>query len=219
MNRLIPSIASANPLNLEKEMEKIRFMPALHLDIEDGNFIPNITFGLKTIQAIAAVWEGSLDAHLLVKNPMDYIDDLAECGIKQIAVHLESLDYPLYALEKIQKKGIQAGIALNPGSNIRDLEYLLPFLDYVLLMSSEPDGRGQAFLEHTYQRVANLKMMDPKLEIWVDGGIGENEAVRLFQNGADKLILGRAIFHASAPQEIVEQLIKRMSQDVIAQGG
>jgi len=208
VRRIIPSIASANPLCLERELERISTLPSLHLDIEDGNFIPNITFGMKTVGAIAGRWQGQLDAHLMVTNPEDYLDELIDLGVSAIAFHIESVDYPLILLERIRSRGCLAGIALNPATWPERLSYLAGHLDYCLVMTCEPDGRGQMFLHHMVPKIKALREMLPAdKSLWVDGGIGVAEAKLVFEAGADTAIMGRAVFGADDPVNFVKQII------------
>lgn len=197
MNRIIPSIASADPLDLKGELGRIACFPECHLDIEDGNFISNITFGMKTVRGIAAVWQGDLDAHLFTTDPTAYFARFIECGVCRISFQVEAVRYPLDVLRTAQDMGAVAGFALNPGTPLVPLEYALPACDYVLLMSSEPDGRGQEFLPHTFARVRELRrMLGPEKEIWVDGGIDRQNALQLKKCGANVFIMGRAVFSA-----------------------
>jgi len=197
MNRIIPSIASADPIRIETELNRISESSECHLDIEDGNFIPNITFGMKTVKAIASVWQGKLDAHLFTTNPGSYIKKLADCGVDSISFHVETESYPLELLRFIQSYGIKAGFAFNPGTPLEPFSYMLPMADYLLLMSSEPDGKGQEFLPHTFERVKYLRqVLDRNVEIWVDGGIDKEKAIQLCAHGANVLIMGRSVFDA-----------------------
>jgi ribulose-phosphate 3-epimerase len=208
VNRIIPSIASANPLILKEEIEKISFLPELHIDIEDGNFIPNITFGMKTVRAITGLWRGKTNAHLFVTRPMDYIEDLAACGVSVVFFHVEAVGYPLELLVKIRSHGMKAGIAFNPRTSFTELEYLLKKADFCLLMSSEPDGEGQVFLPHTLERVRSMRIMaGSEKEIWVDGGIGESEAHSLLRAGANILIMGRYFFEQQNKKELMRRLL------------
>lgn len=210
--RIIPSIASANQLDLRRELQRVTFSPSLHLDIEDGNFIPNITFGMRTVRAISEFWAGELDAHLMVNDPADYLDDLVACGIGAICFHAEAAAYPLPMLHKLRLLGIRAGIAINPGTPLAEIEYLLPFADYFLLMTAEPDGEGQRILPHMPAKIAALRAVLPgNKEIWVDGGIGKDEAAIVCKNGADVVIMGRAIFTSPEPRLLVRKLTEKLS--------
>jgi ribulose-phosphate 3-epimerase len=215
VNRIIPSIASANPLVLKEEIKALTFLSELHIDIEDGNFIPNITFGMKTVRAITTLWKGETNVHLFVTNPMDYIEDLAVCGVSVVFFHIEATRYPLEVVAKIRKYGMIPGIAFNPGTSFYESEYILEQADCCLIMSSEPDGKGQKFLPHTLDRVQKLRtILRPEKEIWVDGGIRENEALSLVKAGANVLIMGRFFFENQNKEIMTKNLIQRLNADV-----
>jgi ribulose-phosphate 3-epimerase len=212
MNRIIPSIASANPLALKEEIEAISFLPELHIDIEDGNFIPNITFGMKTVRAITSLWKGKTNAHLFVTNPMDYMEDLAACGVSEVFFHAESVKYPLDILVKIQRYGMKPGIAFNPGTSFDGMKYVFEKADCFLLMSCEPDGKGQEFLPHTFERLRYLrKIVGPEKQIWVDGGIREAETCSLVEAGANVLIMGRYFFEHPNKKEMITNLMRQLN--------
>ena len=200
MKKFLPSVASANPICLDREIERVSFLGHLHLDIEDGNFIPNITFGMKTVRAVADIWQGSMDAHLMVSNPSDYVDDLIDAGVRWLCFQVEAVPYPLAVLERIRSKGCKVGIALNPATQPEGLLHLFELLDYCLVMTSEPDGRGQMFLTHMEEKIKKLRgVLPPNRELWADGGIGVQEARSLFKIGVDRIVVGRAIFSAKDP--------------------
>ncbi|MDR2181734.1 MAG: ribulose-phosphate 3-epimerase [Treponema sp.] len=205
---MVPSIASANPLILKEELETIAFLPELHIDIEDGNFIPNITFGMKTVRAITGLWKGTANVHLFVARPADYIEEAAACGVSTVFFHAEADGYPLELAAKIRKHGMKAGIAFNPKTSFAEWGYALDKADFCLLMSSEPDGEGQVFLPHTLERVRNMRRMTgPEKEIWVDGGIGESEARSLLEAGANVLVMGRYFFERRDKKELIKRLL------------
>lgn len=211
---LIPSIASANPLQLGAEITRLGNHPYLHIDIEDGNFVPNITFGMKVVQKIAALYKQELDVHLMVTNPMLYIDSLREYGVRKIAIHFESYAYPIEVLQKIKDSGMQAGLALNFKTSCDDVRPYLPFADYILVMTAEPDGREQQFYALICEKINQLKAyMTNEQEVWVDGGIGERELELVAIAGADKAIMGRFIFASDEP----EQLMFRLQQHITRQ--
>ena len=141
----IPSMASANQLNLQKSLDSLGKIKRIHFDIEDGNFIDNITFGLRTVRDVLNYTDRQADAHLMVTNPGQYIDDLLALGVKSIAVHVESGIFPAAHLHRIRQQGGRAGLALNFMAPLSTLPPYIKDVDYVLLMTSEPDGRGQQF--------------------------------------------------------------------------
>ena len=200
MPQILPSLASANPLMLLEEMRRLGRNQPVHLDIEDGNFVPNITFGLSAVRGIVREAGAPLDAHLLVVHPADYIDELCNLGISQIAVHIESDEYPARLLFAIRSRGCRAGLALNLKTQLAEAEPFIDDLDYLLLMTSEPDGRGQMFCPRVLTKIQCARKMLPNCtQLWVDGGIGERELKLVTQSGADVAVIGRALFRAPDP--------------------
>lgn len=200
--KILPSVASANPLNYEKQIESLGNVDRLHFDIEDGNFIPNITFGVKTICCILQSRKVCADAHLMVTNPYNYIEALAKCGIEKIAVHYEAVSYPKDILNLIRSKGLKAGMALNFKTNAEDIRMFADSLDYVLVMTAEPDGGRQSFSPVILDKIFALrKLLPPKVEIWADGDITSDILPLLKKSGADTAIMGRAIWESGNPGE------------------
>lgn len=203
--KILPSLASANPIRLWEEIEALGSHEYLHFDVEDGNFVPNITFGMKTIKAAAKfgkVW----DAHLMVTNPMEYIEPLAAAGCSAAAFHWESTGYPLRIITAIRKNGMKAGIALNPNTEVTVLAPYLSRLDYVLIMTSEPDGEGDLFQKEMVKKVAWLvQNCGNSIEIIADGGIGGEEFALLKAAKATGIVMGRTIFGSQNPYETIEK--------------
>lgn len=191
-----PSIASANPLKLEEELRKINHteFQDLHIDIEDGNFIPNITFGLKTIKALRKITNLPFSFHLMVKRPQDYVEDLVRLKPSIIFAHVEAIDYPLSFLEIVQKHGVKCGLAFNPKTPVDPYLYVLQHADGVLIMTSEPDGKGQEFIPLMVEKAKTIKAYGLPIEIWVDGGV-KREYLDLLKNaGVTHTVMGREIF-------------------------
>ena len=207
MIKILPSLASANQLRLEEEIQRISFTRHLHFDVEDGNFVPNITFGMKTIKSVCSVLNDvCCDAHLMVVNPMEYIEELADLGFSAVAFHWEAAAYPMRLINYIHGLGMKAGIALNPRTSASEMMDYLERADYVLLMSSEPDGEGEVFQEKVLDKIALLRKVNSLIDIIVDGGITENNFQKVAQRGASGTVLGRAIFHADDPEHFVKRL-------------
>lgn len=200
MIQIHPSLASADQINLEKQISSLGDVRYLHLDIEDGNFVPNLTFGLKTIEAIASHAQQILDAHLMVNNPVNYIEKLSSLGVNQIAVHMEALQYPAECLSAIRTHGGMAGLAFNC---MTPVTLALPYtglLDYLLIMTSEPDGCGQLFNPYALKKIAQARDLFPEhISIMVDGGIGERELPQVVRAGANAIVMGRAVWGAENP--------------------
>jgi len=169
--------------------------PYLHLDIEDGAFVPNITFGLKTAAAIAGYAKQELDAHLLVRDPAPYIPALASLGVKSLSFHMEAVAYPLEILSAIHRAGMKAGLALNFQIMPECLEPFLLSLDYLLIMTAEPDGEGMRFSPAILPKLRRAKaMLMGEQQLWVDGGIHRGNIPLVMEAGATDIVVGRAAF-------------------------
>ena len=198
--RIIPSIASANMLRIGDEIDRLGSIGCLHLDIEDGNFCPSMTFGMDTIRAIAAHTSFELDAHLMVTNPLDYVEDLIHCGVKTMCAHMEALPYPAKFLGKVRSLGGKAGLALNLKTGVEGLEPFVSQLDYILLLTNEPDFAGLKFRDYCYSKIEKARRLLPAhTSIWVDGGVTMDLLPSLIKSGVDTVIMGRAIFNAENP--------------------
>ena len=192
---IVPSVASADPLRIAEQIGQLGPGSPLHLDIEDGCFIPNITFGLKTIRAVAQIATGPLDAHLMTMRPEDWLVDLQRCGVTQVCGHIEALPYPKQFLRHAQALGMKAGLALNCKTHLAELLPFLDCMDYLLVMTSEADYGDQSFFPSSLQRVQEARaLVGPDLPIWVDGGISEDRLTALETCGATTAVMGRAIF-------------------------
>lgn len=212
--KIFPSLASANQLTLRNEILRLEESTTLHLDIEDGNFIPNITFGMKTVREVRSLCKNPLNAHLMVTRPMFWIRELADCGVSAIAVHFETVPYPLVALSQIRELGMSPGLALNFATPVSQLVPFIEDLDFVLIMTSEPDGRGQQFRPSSLERIRQVRALLPDdKEIWVDGGVGESQLPLVMAAGADGAVMGRAVFDAPDPQERVAYFSKQIVED------
>lgn len=209
--RIIPSIASANQLALKEEILRLGDSPYLHIDVEDSSFVPNITFGLKTIKAIASCSKAELDAHLMIASPGDLIEPLRNCGVKRLCFHIEAHSFPARLIEMIRGAGMKPGLALTMKTPV---EQLLPYrekLDYVLLLSSEPDGE-ERFNPFALEKIKAARNLLPSgVGLWVDGGVGEELLPAVTKSGADTVIMGRALWQSSDPKAFVEEMQKRYS--------
>lgn len=210
MIQIIPSLASADPLNLKECLDSLGSVSHVHLDIEDGNFVPNITFGLKTALAVRAYTSCQLDAHLLVTHPLDYLEPLLNAGVDAIAIHVESTAYPSESLTRIRKSGAKAGLAFNCKTDIAEALPYVDDLDYVLIMTSEPDGRAQQMKPRILGKIRYARNRLPKtVAVMVDGGIGSDSLTQVVQAGADSIILGRAIWSAKDPESALRQFFEQ----------
>lgn len=204
MIKILPSLASANQLYLKKELEKVDPEGCIHIDIEDGNFVPNITFGMKTIKSVCAEFPAmKYDAHLMVTEPEGYIEPLSELGFSAIAFHWEAAPYPMRMICKIHNAGMKAGIALNPRTYVEEIEDYLEHVDYILLMASEPDDSGEKFQKNILKKVKYLKTCKEDLEIIVDGGVNAGNINSVVDAGTDGVVLGRAFFQGNDLEKLI----------------
>lgn len=220
MIRINPSLASADPLRLAEQIRMLGDHPFLHLDMEDGNFVPNLTFGMKTVRAVAESVDKELDAHLMVTDPGAYIDELLDAGIRKIAFHIEAASYPAVYLNRIRDRGGKAGLAFNC---MEPVESALPYereLDYVLIMTAEPDGRGQEFNPRMLKKLQRAREIFPRrVEIMADGGISEDRMLQTAEAGADILVMGRAIWGAKEPGRQIRELTEKAQRRGKRDGG
>lgn len=199
--RLSPSIASSNLANIEKEIERIGYQyDSLHIDIEDGNFVKNITFGLKMLEDIRSITDKPFSVHLMVTEPEDYIDELIKLNCSHIFVHGECSMYLKRFFYKIRENNIKAGLALNPISNISDFEYLLNDIDAVLYMTSEVDGYGEKFQPLVLEKIRHFD----NIETWIDGGVNFSN-IKLLPEQTSYVVIGRGIFNNTKAKEKLEE--------------
>ena len=199
MIQVAPSLLSADFGRLAEEIRAVEQAGAdlLHLDIMDGHFVPNLTYGQPIVKAIATAAGVPLDAHLMVTNPQDYIDPFAALGVKMLSVHQEAVFHLHRVVHRIKDAGMQAGVALNPATPVETLKHVLPDLDFVLLMSVNPGFGGQAFLPLVYDKIRAVKAMRPDVDIQVDGGVCADNAKLLAETGANIFVAGSYVFRAT----------------------
>lgn len=215
MARIIaPSVLSADFLNLGRDIEMLNQSKAewIHLDIMDGLFVPNISFGLPVVQAIRKATTKTLDVHLMIEQPERYITAFADAGADVLTLHYEASRHLHRAMQQIRDAGMKAGVVLNPHTPVELLQDLLPYLDLVLLMSVNPGFGGQKFIPQILDKTVRLKMMIEKrgLEVLieVDGGVNAETAAQLFDAGADALVAGSYVFGSEDPQKTIERLLE-----------
>ncbi len=214
MKLISPSFLSADFLNLEKDIEMINQSEAdwFHLDIMDGVFVPNISFGFSIISQIKTKAKKPLDVHLMIVNPDKYIEEFKKAGADILTVHLETCNHLHRTIQNIKANNMLAGVSLNPHSNIDLLEDIISELDLVLIMSVNPGFGGQKFIENTYPKIKKLKKLitdeNSKALIEIDGGVDNSNYKQLFEAGADVLVSGSYIFKSKNPKEAIS-LLKR----------
>ncbi len=209
MFTISPSILSGNLLNLERQLDEIKSFDHLHLDIDDGNFVRGISFGMDTVRAIAGHTEIVLDAHLEVLNPCDYVKDLCECGVERICAHIEALPYPSLFLSAARRHGAGAcGLAVNLKTPVEALLAYRDQLDYVIFVSVEADCEGLPFRPGVLDKIrAARQMLAPGTDIWADGGISESNLQSVIGAGATGVVVGRAVFGAADPAARYRELL------------
>lgn len=208
MVQIAPSMLAADFLHLEKDVEMVNeYADLFHLDIMDGVFVPNISYGFPVVEAIASKAEKPLDVHLMIVQPEKYIDRFAKAGASMLSFHLNATDEPEQALMRIRETGMKAGLVINPDIPVENLFPYLHLCDYVLLMSVFAGFGGQKFIEDTYGRIRTLKAEIDRLElpvpIEVDGGVSPANAGALVEAGAEILVAGSAVFKADDPAQVI----------------
>jgi len=213
MSTLIaPSVLAADFANLQRDSEMLNKSEAdwFHIDIMDGVFVPNISFGMPVLKAIAKHATKPLDVHLMIVNPDQYIETFAELGSAVLTVHYEACDHLHRTLQKIKSCGMKAGVALNPHTPIAVLESIIKDVDVVCLMSVNPGFGGQSFIEETYTKVKTLKALIQEKGattlIEIDGGVTNKNAKQLIDAGADVLVAGSYVFGAEDPIQTIAGL-------------
>ena len=211
MIQISPSMLAADFLHLEKDVRMVNeYADLFHLDIMDGTFVPNISFGFPIVEAIASIAEKPLDVHLMIVNPENYVDRFAKVGANMLSFHLNATENPAQVLTDIHQKDMKAGLVINPDIPVESLFPYLHQCDFVLLMSVFAGFGGQKFIESTYDRIRTLKAeidrqgLDGKIEI--DGGVCPDNAKKLIEAGAEILVAGSAVFKAENPAEVIAAL-------------
>lgn len=206
---IAPSVLAADFGNLAGELEMINRTEAdwLHVDIMDGMFVPNISFGPDIVRVMKKYCHKPLDVHLMVEKPERYLDHFAEAGAANISVHIEACPHLHRVLQQIREMGIKAGVAVNPHTSVSQLEDILEISDLVILMSVNPGFGGQKFIYQTLPKIRQLREMitvrNLSTQISIDGGVGLQNAEAILQAGADILIAGTSVFKADDPAAAV----------------
>jgi len=209
---IAPSILAADFLNLGQDIEMINNSDAewIHVDVMDGHFVPNLSFGLPIIKAVKGIARKPLDVHLMISNPNLYIKEYAAVGADILTVHYEACNHLHRVLQAIKAEDMLAGVALNPHTPVTLLKDVIRDIDVVCLMSVNPGFGGQSFIEGTYSKVVELRDIidsaNASTKIEIDGGVTMKNAQELVDAGADVLVAGSAVFKADDPMNMIKQL-------------
>ncbi len=214
MSHLIaPSLLSADFSNLKKDIEMVNDSEAdwFHLDIMDGHFVPNISFGIPVVKSIKKYAKKTLDVHLMIKNPEDYIEKFIEVGADIITVHVEACkENTANILREIKQRNTKAGLAINPNTDYKVIEEYINLIDVVCLMGVFPGFGGQKIIDSTFQRCKEIRKIifnnNEKCHLQVDGGVTAENANKLLESGADVLVAGSYVFHSKNPKISISML-------------
>jgi ribulose-phosphate 3-epimerase len=215
--KIAPSILAADFANLQRDIELVNHSEAhwFHIDIMDGVFVPNISFGMPVLEAISKHAEKTIDVHLMIVDPDRYIKTFTDLGSNILTVHYEACTHLHRTLQAIKAEGMQAGVALNPHTSVSLLEDTINDIDLVCLMSVNPGFGGQSFIENTYKKVRQLKEIIERngasTKIEIDGGVTSKNASQLVEAGADVLVAGSFVFRSENPLETIQKLNKQVN--------
>ena len=213
-NIVAPSILSADFGNLANDISMLNSSKAdwVHIDVMDGHYVPNISFGMPVIDSINAISNKPLDIHLMISKPERYIENFLKYNTKVLTVHLEASRHLHRTIQEIKSKGVMAGVAINPHTDVNHLNEIINDIDLVCVMSVNPGFSGQDFIENSYNKVKKLKRLilekKSKCKIQVDGGVNIINAKKLVEFGADVLVAGNFIFKSDNPHKNINSLKK-----------
>lgn len=209
---VLPSLLSADFLHLSKDIKTMEQAgaDAFHLDVMDGQFVPNISYGLPVIRAVRSATDLPLDVHLMTENPEQFIDEYARIGVDMLSFHIEATHHAHSLVKSIQDKGMRAGVALNPQTPVSSVEHLVGDVDFILIMSVNPGFGGQSFISHSLDKVHKLTQIKNEynltFDIEVDGGINDDTAKQCLAAGANLLVSGSHLFNTDNAENAITMM-------------
>lgn len=208
MIKVSPSILAADfgELRAQAQMVEKAGADMLHIDVMDGRYVPNITFGPDAVKMLKSSVSIPMDVHLMIENPIRYIDVFADAGADIITVHVEAETHIYKCLQQIKNRGLMAGVSLNPGTPASAVKNVLHLCDLVLVMTVNPGFTAQAFIPEMIGKVAEIRQMNPDIDVQVDGGIGPNNAMDVINAGATVIVSGAAVFRTEDPAAAISAI-------------
>ena len=204
--QIAPSILSSDFARLAEEIESINNCDMVHIDVMDGHFVPNLTFGAPVVKCIRKYTDKFFDCHLMISNPLKYAVDFAKAGADLITFHYESDDDPILVINEIKRLGCKVGISIKPKTEVEEIYPYLDMVDLVLIMSVEPGFGGQSFMEEVLDKVVKLKALNKKLVIEIDGGIDDKTIYKVKEAGVDICVAGSYVFKQKDRIECIKKL-------------
>ena len=208
MTIISPSILSADFANLQRDIKKVEsYVPWLHIDVMDGHFVPNISIGVPVVKSIRKITNLFLDTHLMIENPIKYVDAFADAGSDLITFHYEAtLDKTIETIEKIKSRNIKVGLSIKPKTTVDVIKDYINLVDMILVMTVEPGFGGQKFINDCAIKIAEIKKINPNVLVQVDGGINDKTAIVCKEYGVDSLVAGNYIYSAENIKEAIENI-------------
>ena len=208
MTIISPSILSADFANLQRDIKKVEsYVPWLHIDVMDGHFVPNISIGVPVVKSIRKITNLFLDTHLMIENPIKYVDAFADAGSDLITFHYEAtLDKTIETIEKIKSRNIKVGLSIKPKTTVDEIKDYINLVDMILVMTVEPGFGGQKFINDCAIKIAEIKKINPNVLVQVDGGINDKTAIVCKEYGVDSLVAGNYIYSAENIKEAIENI-------------
>lgn len=211
--KISPSILASDYANLQSELDRISTSDLIHIDVMDGHFVPNISIGAPVVAACKKVCNVPFDVHLMISNPLDYVEDFAKAGADIICFHTECDSDTEQTIDKILSLGKKAALAIKPATPIDEVVRYLDKISMVLVMTVEPGFGGQSFMESTMPKIEAIRKINPDIDIEVDGGINADTVKIAAKAGANVFVAGSAVFKSENPAETIA-LLKKNAQDV-----